>query len=328
MTGGTGFLGKNLIRELRARGDRVLAIHRPSSDTRELVRLGAELVVCGLDDVDALAEAMPEGVDVVYHVAGDISWWRRNAQRQWRTNVDGTRAVVEAALRRHARRFVHTSSIAAFGLPDGVVREDTPSNAPGTPCGYLRSKHQGEREVLSAVARGLPAVVMNPANIVGPYDLTGWARLIVLLDRNKLPAVPCGTGSFCHAVEVVRAHIAASTRGRIGEKYLLGGVDASFVELGAAMARRLGRRPPRRAPAFALKLLGAANDLVARFTGKEADITWEGASVFSRTLICDSSKAVRELGYAPRSLDEMVADAVTWLRAEGHLRSPAVESPR
>jgi dihydroflavonol-4-reductase len=90
VTGGTGFLGKNLIQDLVARGDRVIAIHRSTSDTSELARMGAELVVCGLDDVDALARAMPDGVDVVCHVAGDISWWSRNAEPQRRTNVDGT----------------------------------------------------------------------------------------------------------------------------------------------------------------------------------------------------------------------------------------------
>jgi dihydroflavonol-4-reductase len=320
VTGGTGFLGKNLIQELVAQGDHVVAIHRPTSDTRELLRMGAELVPCGLDDVGALTRAMPDGVDVVYHVAGDISWWRRNAERQRKTNVDGTKAVIEAALRRRARRFIHTSSIAAFGRHDDVIREDTPSNAESTPYGYPRTKRQGEREVLAAVERGLPAVVMNPANILGPYDVTGWARLILLVDKGKLAAAPPGMGSFCHAVEVARAHIAAATCGRIGQQYLLGGVDASFVELGTTIARQLGRRPPRKAPALALRLLGAANDVIARFTGKEADITWQNATVFCRKTVCDSSKAIRELGYVSRSLDDMVADAVTWLRAQGHVR--------
>jgi nucleoside-diphosphate-sugar epimerase len=264
---------------------------------------------------------MPDGVDVVYHMAGDISWWRRNAERQRKTNVEGTRAVVEAALRRHAKRFIHTSSIAAFGIHDDVIREDSPSNAENQPYGYLRSKRQGEREVLAAVERGLPAVVMNPGNILGPYDVTGWARLILLVDKGKLAAAPPGIGSFCHAVEVVRAHIAAATRGRIGQQYLLGGADASFVELGSIIARQLGRRTPRKAPALALRLLGAANDAIARFTGKEADITWENATVFCRKIVCDSGKAIRELGYTPRSLDEMVADSVAWLRTHGHLRA-------
>jgi dihydroflavonol-4-reductase len=324
LTGGTGFLGMNLARQLVAQGDRVVAIHRPTSDardTRELASLGAELVLCGLDDTDALVRCMPEEVDVVYHVAGDISWWSRHAGRQRKTNVVGTRNMVEAALRRRARRFIHTSSIAAFGLHEGVVREDTPSNAESTPFGYFRSKRQGELEVLEGIKRGLAAVIMNPGNIVGPYDVTGWARLVLLMDRGKLPAVSPGRGSFCHASEVARAHIAAATRGRVGEHYLLGGADASFVELAAAIARQLGRRPPRTLPAFAVRLLGAANDCISLFTGKEADITRQNADVFSRTVLCDSSKAIRELGYVPRTIDDMVGDAVAWLRSEGHLRS-------
>jgi dihydroflavonol-4-reductase len=220
----------------------------------------------------------------------------------------------------HAKRFIHTSSIAAFGLHDDVIRSDTPSNAEDLPYGYLRTKRQGEREVLAAVERGLPATVMNPANIMGPYDVTGWARVILLADKGKLDAAPPGFGSFCHAGEVARAHIAAATRGRIGEQYLLGGADASFVELGNVIAGHLGRRKPRRAPALALRLLGAANDIIAMFTGKEADITWEAATVFCRKMLCHSDKAVQELGYAPRSLDHMVADSVAWLRTHGHLR--------
>jgi nucleoside-diphosphate-sugar epimerase len=320
VTGGTGFLGINLVRELAVRGDRILAIHRPTSDIRALAKTGAELAVCGLDDVDALTRAMPEEVDVVYHVAGDISWWPRHAERQRQTNVQGTRNVAEAALRRRAKRFVHTSSFVAFGLHDTVIREDTPSNAERLPQGYMRSKWQGEREVLDAVARGLPAVIMNPGNILGPYDTTGWARLVLMADRGKLPAVPPGRASFCHAVEVARAHIAAAARGRIGEHYLLGGADASFVELGATIARQLGRRPPRAVPAFVVWLLGAASELGSAFTGKEANATRQNAAFVSRTFLCDSSKAMAELGYAPRSLDDMVADTVAWLRAQGHLR--------
>jgi dihydroflavonol-4-reductase len=321
VTGGTGFLGSNLVRELAARGDRIIAIHRPTSDIRELAKTGAELVSCGLDDVDALARAMPEGVDVVYHVAGDISWWSRHAERQRKTNVEGTRNVVEAALRRGAKRLVHTSSIVAFGMHDTVIREDTPSNAEDLRYGYVRTKRQGEREVQAGVERGLAAVIMNPANIVGPFDTTGWARMIVMADRGKLPAVPPGKASFCHAVEVARAHIAAANRGRIGEHYLLGGADATFVELGAAIAKQLGRRPPRKAPAFVVRLMGTTSDLIGRFTGKEGDITRENADFVSGTALCDSSKAVAELGYAPRTLDEMVADSVAWLRAEGKLRA-------
>ena len=322
VTGGTGFLGINLVRELVARGDQVIAIHRPTSDTRRLASTGATLVTCGLDDVDGLARAMPQGVDVVYHVAGDISWWSRHAERQRKTNVEGTRNVVAAALRQGVKRFIHTSSIVAFGVHDTVIREDTPSNAEETRYGYVRTKYQGEREVLRGVEQGLAAVIMNPANVIGPFDVTGWSRAILMTERGKLPAVPPGKGSFCHAVEVVRALIAAASRGRVGEHYLLGGADATFGELGAAIARRLGRRPPRVAPAFAIRLLGAANDAVSLLTGKEAGITRENADYFCRTALCDSRKAIAELGYVARPLEDMVDDAVAWLRSEGYLTPP------
>ena len=254
-------------------------------------------------------------------MAADYRLWVPEPQEMYGTNVEGTRHVVEAARRRGAKRFVHTSSIVAYGMSARTVREDTPSNAEASGIGYLRTKWQGEREVKTGIESGLPAVIMNPANIIGPYDITGWARLILLMDKGKLLGAPSGRSSFCHATEVVRAHITAATRGRVGDNYLLGGTDASYVELGAAIARHLGRKPPRAVPAAILRAFGVANDMVSFFTGKEADITRQNASVFCRDVLCDSTKAMRELDYQPRTLDEMVRDSVDWLRSAGLLRA-------
>jgi dihydroflavonol-4-reductase len=319
VTGGSGFVGLNIVALLKELGWRVVAIHRAKSNTVYLERLGAELRECGLDDPRALAAAMPPDIDSVFHVAGDVSWWRGNDARLERTNVVGTRNVVEAALSVRAKRFVHTSSVAAFGIGHPVIVETTPSNAADSPFAYIRTKWLGEQEVRKGMARGLDAVILNPGNIMGPYDTTSWARMFKVLKQRKLPGVPPGSGSYTHAREVAKAHVEAAARGRTGEQWLLGGTDATYAELVAIMAELLGVPAPKPLPAFVLKTLGQINDLISLVTRKEPDIT-----VGTATLVCsrwriDSSKAERELGYRPVALRTMVEDSFKWLKAEGRL---------
>jgi dihydroflavonol-4-reductase len=316
VTGGTGFLGLNLVSQLREAGWKVIAIHRESSSTKRLEGLGVELRKAGLEDASALAQAMPDEVDAVFHVAADLSWWRFHDDRQRRVNVDGTRHVVEAALQRKAKRFVHTSSVAAYGLGNPVIDERTPSTATRSSAGYVRTKWLGQEEVRKGIQRGLSAVILNPANIMGPYDTTGWARLFRLLKGGKLPGVPPGRASFCHVREVARAHIEAVAKGRTGEQYLLGGADATYVELAALMAALLGVKAPRPVPAYVLKTLGRVNDWVSYFTRKEPDITAANAELVCSEWRVDSSKAEKELGFGRTTLREMVEDSFHWLQRE------------
>ena len=264
----------------------------------------------------ALTAAMPEQVDAVFHVAGDVSWWRGNDERQRRTNVEGTRNVVEAALVRKARRFIHTSSVAAYGLGHAVISEQTASTAQTSAIGYLRTKWQAEIEVRKGIERGLDAVIMNPANIMGPFDSTSWGRIFRLLKDRKLPGVPPGVGSFCHVREVVGAPLEAVSKGRRGESYLLGGTEASFAELTRQMATLLGVKAPRPMPAWFIKMVGQLNQWMSLVTGKEPDITPESAELLCSRWAVDPSKAERELGFRRVPLQQMVEDSHRWLAAE------------
>ncbi len=319
VTGGTGFLGLNLVELLKGEGWRVVAIHRSGSSIERLKELGAELVPVGLDDTRALAAAMPEGVDAVFHVAGDLSMWRGNDARQYKVNVEGTRNVVEAALERGARRFIHTSSVAAYGLGNPVVDERTPSTALESSNGYFRTKWLGEQEVRKGIQNGLDAVIMNPGNIMGPYDTTSWARMFRLLKDGKLPGVPPGSGSFCHVREVAGAHLSAVAKGRSGENYLLGGTDATYVELVRIMADLLGKKAPGAVPSIVLKSLAQVNDWVSHFTKKEPDISPGNAELVCASWRIDSSKAMSELGFHAVALREMTEDSHKWLVAKGLL---------
>jgi dihydroflavonol-4-reductase len=325
ITGSTGFLGLNLVRELTSAGWRVIALHRPNAEMKYLGRFRVTCAVATLEDSTSLDRAMPENLDAVFHVAADLSSWHGHRDRQTRTNVDGTRHLVDLAIRRGVKKFIHTSTTGVYGLPRQPFDETAPQRGLGSRFHYQHTKAQAEEEVRAGIARGLDAVILNPANIVGSYDARStWSRLIMLAAEGRLPAIPPGGGSFCHAAAVARAHVAALTQGRKGENYILGGADATYREmiqtLGEVMGRELRARTVGR---FALRAAGWAMGLVSRFTGREPFVTPDAAAYLTATLICKSDKAVRELGYEPASLRAMLEDSYTWLRAEGLISTAA-----
>ena len=318
VTGGTGFLGLNLIQQLTAAGWQVTALHRPSSDLTYLKRFPVTLAVGEVENTDSLAGAMPEGMDAVFHVAGDTSFWSGHRARQRRTNVEGTRNMAAAARRKGARRFVHTSTIAVYGTPPAAFDETAPHLGKASPIGYLHSKALAEEEVQKAVAEGLDAVILNPANIVGPYDLSNWSRLFRLVASDKLPGIPPGRAPFCHVTEVAAAHLAAFERGRTGENYILGGTEASYVEAFAVVGKLLGHPVPKKPiPAFAVALTGWLGELGSHWTHREPEVTLEMATLLSSAIVCRSDKAMRELGYQAVPLQAMFEDCYRWLVAEG-----------
>lgn len=326
VTGATGFVGLNLVAELLAQGWRVVALHRRESELRYLRRLPAARAVGDVTDAASVRRAMPRDVDAVFHVAGVTSLWSGHNALQDRVNIDGTRNVVGAALERRARRFVHTSSISAYGQRYGRIDESARQLGADSPVNYERSKFLAEEAVRAGLARGLAAVILNPAGILGPYDTRGWARLFPLVASGRLRGAPPGSRSFCHVREVARAHIAAAERGRRGENYLLGGTEASFLELVGEIGAALGKPVPRRAtPAWVLRALGAAGAARGALTGKPPALTPEAVRMITGTQACDCAKAMRELGYRATPLSEMVRDCAAWLAAEGRL--PGVESP-
>ncbi len=320
ITGGTGFIGLNLIEQLVAQGWQITALHRPTSDLRHISRLSVHLVEGDLLDPESLRRAMPEGVDAVFHVAADTSVWARHNARQYRINVEGTRHLVEAALATGARRFVHTSTWNTYGLQQGEISEDRPQLGSSSWINYDRTKFLAEEEVRRGVERGLDAVIINPAHVMGRCDRHGWARLIIAAHRRWMPGVPPGAGTFCHAEEVARAHITAAKRGRTGCNYLLSGADASFVELFRVINEVTGSRVPLRAlPAWLFRLAARFETGIAAITGREPEMTPEGVAIASARARVVSRRAEAELGYRPAPLRIMVEDSHAWLRAEGLL---------
>jgi nucleoside-diphosphate-sugar epimerase len=321
VTGATGFLGLNLVSELVATGWNVLAMHRPGSDLTYLSRFPVRRVVATLDDLGPLDAQVPDGLTALFHAAADLSSWHGHRDRQTRTNVDGTRRLVEFALRKRVGRFVHTSTTSVYGLPCQPFDETAAQLGRGSKFHYQHTKALAEDEVRRGIQMGLDAVILNPATLVGRYDAhSSWSRLIRMAVEGKLPAIPPGSCSFCHSVAAVRAHVAAVKLGRTGENYVLGGADATYREVVQTLAEIIGRPlKARTVPRPVLRLTGRVLGLLSRLTGREPFVTPDAAAYLCADLICRSDKAVRELGYAPVGLREMLEDSYRWLLAEGLL---------
>ncbi len=317
LTGGSGFLGGHLLRELVANGHRVRALSRRPETDAAIAARGATPVRATLADTAALQRAL-DGCEAVFHAAADTRLWRPHAAAQIATNVAGTERLLRAAERAGVRAFAHTSSVSAYShLVHGTLTEATPQRGGESWVSYERSKYLGEQAVRDSA---LPWIVFNPSHILGPGDRHNWSRLIRLVDAQKLPGIPPGIGAFADVREIARAQVRAWQRQRYGQRYLLGGEQASFVDFVHRVGAALGRRTPRGAtPAWALMAYARVLGTIARFSGREPDVTPEGAALTSHHLQVDSSKARRELDYVETPLDTLLADTLAWMRGEGML---------
>lgn len=322
VTGGTGFIGINLIELLVEEGWEVTALHRATSDLTYLKRFPVKLAEGSITDRESLQRAIPEDTDVVFHVAGDTGFWSKNNAQQDAINIDGTRNMVEVAASKGVGTFIHTSSNSAWGRATGEINEETPQEGGRSWINYERSKYLGEREALRGVELGMKVVVLNPADTVGPYDANTWGRLFFLLRDGDLPGVASGAVSATHVHDIVRAHLDAVTKGRSGEIYLLAGKTCDMVDFVAEIARVSGAKVPRQLPAWILKVYGRISVMIAAFTGKEPDVTPEIATMATtQGVTFQSDKAMRELGYRIQPRSVAIRDNYDWLVKEGLLNA-------
>ena len=326
VTGGTGFIGLNLVEQLTQSGWDVVALHRPDSRLTQLQNYPVRLVEGAIEDRASLERAMPEGVDAVFHVAGDVSLWSGHRERQWRTNVEGTRNMVATALAKRSRKFVHTSSTAVYGIPAEPFDETSPKLGKDS-FNYQHSKTAAEEEVAKGIEQGLDAVLLNPANVIGRYDWSTWSQFIRLAANRQLLRIPPGRACYCDVGAVVGAHLAAVDKGRTGHNYILGGTEASYAEI-VQMVDKMLDQPTNTGvgrPAV-LRLAGRVAERISMLTGKEPRISAESAAIVCGHIVCRSDKAMRELDYQPASLETMFRDCIDWMIAEDLIRPR--EAPR
>ncbi len=323
VTGANGHVGANLVRALLARGDRVRALVRSRQDAID--GLPIEIVRGDVRDPDAMRHAM-QGVEVVFHFAAIISIDGPRGGHVESVNVEGTRTVAEAALAAGVGRFVHCSSIHAFGDRSVGARIDeasAPLSDARAPA-YDRSKAAGEAAVLELAAEGLDVVIVHPTGVIGPNDFgpSRMGRVLLDLARGRMPSLVRGSFDWVDVRDVAAGAIAAAERGGSGERYLLGGHRSGLVELAEVAAAVTGIPRPRMVLPLRVGELAAPFGLAsARMLRREPMFTPESMMPLRWDPVVIRDKAGAELGYAPRPLEETVADTISWF-AETGLLSP------
>jgi dihydroflavonol-4-reductase len=324
LTGATGFVGSAVLRRLVAAGEAVRALVRPTSDRAHLDGLPAEVAVGDLLDPDSLARAM-EGCAGLYHVAADYRLWTPEPRRVFQANVEGTRNVMLAALAAGIERVVYTSSVATLGTaPDGAAADEaTPVDYAAMIGPYKQSKFRAEAEVRRLVeTRGLPAVIVNPSTPVGPRDAkpTPTGRMVLEAARGRIPAYVDTGLNVVHVDDVAAGHLGAFAKGRIGERYVLGGEDLALRDILREIARITGRPAPRLrlSPALVMPIAYLAEAWARLAGGGEPLLTVDGLRMSRNRMFFSSEKARRELGYAFRPAAQALADAVAWFREHGY----------
>lgn len=329
VTGGTGFVGANVARELVAAGASVRVLARPGGDRRALTGLRVEVVEGDLLDPASVRRAVA-GVSVVYHVAADYRLWTPEPAALYRTNVEGTRIVLEAAAEAGVTRVVHTSSVGALGLPaDGQPgTEETPVTLADMVGHYKRSKFLAEGVALDFARRGQPVVVVNPSAPIGPWDVrpTPTGQMIVDFMRGRMVATIDTGLNIVHVRDVARGHLLAAERGKPGERYILGHAQGNLPldEIFRLLAGITGRRPPRFRVPYALAWLGAACcEGASRVTGRPPAVPLTAVRMGRKRMYFSPARAVRELELPQTDIRQALADAVAWFDAHGYARGRA-----
>jgi dihydroflavonol-4-reductase len=322
VTGGTGFVGSHLVRLLRDEGRPVRALVRVGTDASFLRDLGAEVVPGDVTDGESYHRAA-EGATRVFHVAGLVSFLRRDAEALRRVNVEGVRNAIAASRAAGVATLVVTSSVAAVGDGDGPGPSTEDARWRGAPAGgYSDSKRGGEDVARAADGAGLRVVCVNPSIVIGPWDprrsLGGDYVLRAAAGPRRIPVAVRMTQAFVDVRDVARGHLLAAERGRGGERYILSAESRSMAEFVALVRRAAGRggRPPQ-VPSWFLWPLAAGSETWAGLTRGAPILTREQVALAGRKSDYTAEKARRELGWASRPLEETIADTIAWFRGAG-----------
>ena len=322
VTGGTGFVGANLVRELLSDGHRVRVLARTGGDRRALEGCDVEIAEGDLLDAGAVRAAVA-GAERVFHVAADYRLWAPDPAVLYRANVDGTRHVLDAASRAGAARIVYTSTVGALGIPkDGTPGDETtPSSLADMVGAYKASKFLAERVADEWAARGAPVIIVNPSTPIGPWDVkpTPTGQMVVdFLNGKMVGSVDTGL-NVVHVRDVARGHIQAALKGRVGERYILGHRNLSLLEIFRALSAITGRPAPRLRVPYAVAWLAAVGmEGWARVSGRAPQVPLTAVRMARKRMYFDAGRAVRELGLPQTSVETALRDAVDWFAARGY----------
>ena len=322
VTGASGFVGSHVARMLVERGEKVRVLVRPQSSQKVIENLPLEKVYGDLRDVQSLSRAV-EGVQRIFHVAADYRLGASNPQEIYDANVAGTRNLLEAARKARVQRVVVTSSVATIAVDRGnaLPNESTATHLEEMIGHYKRSKFLAEKEALEAAREGVPVVVVNPTTPVGPGDWkpTPTGRIIVDFLNGGMPAYVETGLNWVPVEDVAAGHWTAAERGRVGERYILGGRNLLLKEVLDILSRISGRPSPRvRLPHAVAMAAGYADHVFSRILSRPPRIPIEGVRMARHKMFVDCSKAAEELGFSAGSVESALERAVNWYRQNGY----------
>jgi len=322
VTGAAGFLGSHVARQLVSRGEVVRVLMRPTSTNRAITDLPLEYITGDLRDPASLDRAM-SGVQKVFHVAADYRLWARRSKEIYDSNVGGTKNALEAAKKAAVGQFIYTSTVATLA----VDRPELPNEATNAKLDemvghYKRSKWLAEKEVLDAAKKGFPAIVAMPTTPVGPGDWkpTPTGKIILDFLNGKMPGYVETGLNFVGVEECAAGHLLVAEKGKVGERYLLGGENLTLKQLLDTLAKITGLPAPRMKIPHGLALgVAYASTAFSRLIGKEPQIPVEGVKIARHMMFVDCSRAPRELGFQAGPVAAALERAVRWYEANGYI---------
>src|SRR5450759_304998 len=333
LTGATGFLGSHVARVLAEQGADLRLLVRPTSDLRNIDGLigdrgKADRVVGDLRDAASIEKAL-SGCDVVFHVAADYRLWVRDPDEMYRSNVEGTRSLLEAARKQGVRRVIYTSSVATMGFTSGsssnhgnLADEQSPVGIADMIGHYKRSKFMAEQVAIEAARSGVDVVVVNPTTPIGERDIkpTPTGRIVVDFLKRKFPAYVETGLNLVDATECARGHVQALEKGRSGERYILGGENLTLKQILDRLGTITGLPSPTvKLPYFFALASGVVDEVVTgRLLGREPRATIDAVRMGRKRMFVSSAKAERELGWRTVPVDGALRRSVDWFRGNGY----------
>lgn len=322
VTGAAGFLGSHVARQLVSRGEVVRVLMRPTSTNRAITDLPLEYITGDLRDPASLDRAM-SGVQRVFHVAADYRLWARRSKEIYDSNVGGTKNILEAARKAGVEQFIYTSTVATLAVDRPELRnEGTNAKFDEMVGHYKRSKWLAEKEVLDAAKKGFPAIVAMPTTPVGPGDWkpTPTGKIILDFLNGKMPGYVETGLNFVGVEECAAGHLLVAEKGKVGERYLLGGENLTLKQLLDTLAKITGLPAPRMKIPHGLALgVAYASTAFSRLIGKEPQIPVEGVKIARHMMFVDCTRAQRELGFQAGPVAAALERAVLWYEANGYI---------
>lgn len=323
ITGANGFVGSAVLRLLLEKGDTVRALVRKGSDRRNFKDLDVEIFEGDLQDTNSLKQAI-EGCHYLYHVAADYRLWIPDPESMYKTNVDGTCALIKAATEANVKKIVYTSSVATLGInKDGTAsNESTPVSVNDMVGHYKRSKFLAEQEVGKLIKQNnCPVTIVNPSTPIGPRDIkpTPTGKIVLDTIRNRMPAYVDTGLNIVHVDDVAKGHLQAMEKGEIGERYILGGDNMTLASILEYICVSQDMTPPKiKLPHNLILPIAWVMERIADVTKKEPRATVDSVKMSKKMMFFSSEKAKDKLGYQARPGVEGLKDAIDWFNAENY----------